>query len=489
MLHPPQHRSNRSSVRIRIIALCLIAGTLGASALTASTTASTTATASKILINTGGSALTDTDGNAWKADSYFTGGTAGSTTATISGTNYQGVFRNGRGGMSAYRIPVANGTYTVKLLEAEYYFSAAGKRIFDVKSEGALVVDNLDIFARAGKNASLYVVFKSTVSDGILDLVFTASVDRAKVDGIVIEPTAAAPPPPPSSVMWGMDDSGTFDTTEANLGRKFAMVRQYRRITDAYATARQKALTSSGHSLLLSIRAETANAPIKYSAITAGTYDATLIAGLAKLNALPTITYAIFHHEPDADISKDSCGSSWADSVCGPEFVKAWKHVYNLSKSHGYTNLRWVWTVSSYGFSPQTKVRANYYWVGTSYTDWIGSDAYNGGCAGNWYGTFEEMLAKTIEWAQANAPTKSIALPEWGATEGSSASDKANFFNAIPSVLTKAGYKNVKALTYWNDKPPTCDFRINTSTASYNAYKSLGLNSVMAAKAPASALP
>ena len=487
-LRPPAARS----IRTRIVALALVGGSLAAAGVTASTSAAT----ARILINTGGSAVTDADGNHWQADAYFTGGQKSATTASVSGSRYQNVFQNERFGMSAYRIPVTNGTYTVKLLVAEHYFSSAGQRVFDVKAETALAVNDLDVFAKSGgKNKALYVVFKSTVSDGRLDLVFTPSKNNAKVDGIVVEPaTGSTPPPPPpppagSAVMWGIDDTPdggkTFDATEQNLGRKFALVRQYRKIDEGYGTTRQQNLANSGHSLVVSIRAMNSAGWIKYPKITSGTYDATLIAGLAKLNALKTLTYVIFQHEPEADISKGACTNT-ADSVCGPEFVAAWKHIYNLSKARGYNRLRWVWTVTSYGFSPMTKVRNNYYWPGVAYADWVGVDAYNGGCNGNWYGTFSEMLAKSIEWIRAHAPTKPIMIPEWGATEGASTTDKPKFFNDIPAALKQPGYTNIRGLTYWNNKPSNCDFRINTSTGSYNAYKQLGFNPVMGAPAKTS---
>jgi hypothetical protein len=483
MLQWLRPRAALSSASIRVLVLSLIGGTLVATAVGASA-----APEPVVLINTGGPAVTDVDGHYWQADKNFVGGDTGETADTITGTRYQNIFKDERYGMSGYDIPIANGTYTVKLLESEHYFKAPDQRVFDVKAEGVLEVDDLDVYARTGaQDEALYVVFTSTVTDGRLDLDFTASANYAMVDGIVIETVDGSPPPPPpsgGSVMWGMDDTSTFDATEANLGRDFALVRQYRQLDDAYATARQKALAESGHSLLISIRAETNAGPVKYSKVTSGYYDASLIAGLAKLNALPTVSYMIFHHEPDSNISKDSCASSWADNVCGPEFVAAWKHVYNLSKAHGYTNLRWAWTVTSYGFSPQTSIRNKYYWPGTAYTDWLGVDVYNGGCSGNWYGTFEEMLAKSIEWTKVNAPNKSILLPEWGATEGASATDKPDFFNDVPAVLTKPGYNMIKGMTYWNNKPPDCDFRINTSTASYNAFKSLGLRTVMGAQAP-----
>jgi hypothetical protein len=75
-----------------------------------------------------------------------------------------------------------------------------------------------------------------------------------------------------------------------------------------------------------------------------------------------------------------------------------------------------------------------------------------------------------------------IIIPELGATEGSTANAKADFFNGIPSALTQPKYTNIDAILYWNDKQPTCDFRVNSSTQSFNAYKATGQAPIMAAK-------
>src|SRR4051812_16501308 len=176
-------RAALGSASARLVLLSLIAGTLAATALTSS------AAAAPIYINTGGGAVTDVDGHKWIADAYYAGGSVGSTATSISGTKYQNIFKNERFGMTAYHIPVTNGTYTVKLLESEHYFNASNKRVFNVKSEGVQTLTNLDIYAKAGgKNKSLYSVFKSTVTDGKLDLAFIAVKDKPKVDGIVLEP-------------------------------------------------------------------------------------------------------------------------------------------------------------------------------------------------------------------------------------------------------------------------------------------------------------
>jgi hypothetical protein len=485
-LHQGSHlspRRRRSSVTAALAALLfttLIAGTL------TTTSHPAAAATGKINIDAGGSGGTDVDGNSWLADKGFSGGTQKTTTATIGGTDYQTIFRSERNGMTSYALAVTNGSYWVKLLESEHTVTASGKRVFDVTSEGQLAADNLDVFAKAGGiNKAVYVVFKTTVSDGTLNLAFKPSVSTAIVDGIVLEPITSTPSSPSTKVLWGMDDNSSYDSTEAGLGRKFTLVREYRRLDEPFVNSRMTNLSNSGHSLVMSVRAQLASGYLKYSAITAGTYDSTLLKGLAALNALKTRPFFIFQHEPDSTDARKSCSSSTSDSVCGPQFVAAWNHVYKLAKSHGYTRPIFAWTITSYGFNPQTNVRNNYFWVGTANTDWIGVDAYNGGCNQTWYGTFSQMMDLSIKWLKVHAPNKLIIMPEYGVTEGTSPTDKPNWYKAIPSALTQSGYSNIRALVYWNEAPGTkCSFKINTTTASYGSYKSLGLSSVMQAAAP-----
>jgi hypothetical protein len=285
-----------------------------------------------------------------------------------------------------------------------------------------------------------------------------------------------------SKVLWGMDDNADFDATEASVGRKFAVVREYRRLDQSFSSSRIQALAASDHSMVVSVKSRNATGPIPYTAITSGQYDSTFVTGLAQLNALPTPTYFIFQHEADSTAAKAAC-SQPTDAVCGPEFVAAWKHVYNLAEAHGFQKLMFTWTITNYGFNSQTGVRNDYYWPGASYTDWLGVDAYNGGCEGTWYGSFEESLASSVSWAKTHAPTKPIIIPELGATEGSTASAKANFFNGIPAALTKPGYENVKAIVYWNNAESNCNFKVDSSTASFNAYRTVGQHSLLSAKA------
>src|SRR5262249_36879126 len=70
-------------------------------------------------INVGGPAVTTSTGAAWTADANFTGGSTNSTTQAITGTNDPSLYQDERWGDFSYAVPVANGTYDVRLHFAE----------------------------------------------------------------------------------------------------------------------------------------------------------------------------------------------------------------------------------------------------------------------------------------------------------------------------------------------------------------------------------
>ncbi|MCI4066241.1 malectin domain-containing carbohydrate-binding protein [Micromonospora sp. R77] len=155
----------------------------------------------------GTAAYTDTAGNVWAADSGFTGGAiADRGNIAIAGTSNPRIFQTERYGMSGYAVGVPNGAYTVNLLFAETYtgITAAGQRVFNVDVEGT-AINNIDIFAAVGRNAALTRTATVTVTDGQLNIGFTAVAQSALVNGIEIiggganpSPTTTSPSPNPT---------------------------------------------------------------------------------------------------------------------------------------------------------------------------------------------------------------------------------------------------------------------------------------------------
>ena len=140
------------------------------------------------LINIGGKIYTNSLGQTWIADNYFSGGKTYSTNAAIAGTSDDKLYQSERFGNFSYKIPVANGNYEVDLEFAEIYWDAPNQRIFDVAAEGKLVLDDLDIWSEVGKNAALTKQLSIEVTDGMLNLDFLTVVDQAKVSAIRVKP-------------------------------------------------------------------------------------------------------------------------------------------------------------------------------------------------------------------------------------------------------------------------------------------------------------
>lgn len=152
-----------------------------------------------VRINAGGPAVT-TGGLSWSADQFFTGSSLTfSNTIAIDGTTDDVLFQTERwGNPFGYGIPVVNGTYTVSLYLAEIWWGASGggsggvgSRIFNVTVEGGQgSLTDYDLFQSAGgAGTAVVVTFNDVaVTDGVLNIDFTATTDNAKIGAIEVLP-------------------------------------------------------------------------------------------------------------------------------------------------------------------------------------------------------------------------------------------------------------------------------------------------------------
>jgi hypothetical protein len=141
-------------------------------------------------INCGGSASSP-----YSADQYYSGGTAYSVTSTITTTGVtnpapQAVYRTERYGTMSYTLPglTAGASYKVRLHFAELYWTATGKRKFNVAINGTTVLSNYDIYAETGARYKAVVKEYTATANtsGQIVINFTTVTDNAKIGGIEI---------------------------------------------------------------------------------------------------------------------------------------------------------------------------------------------------------------------------------------------------------------------------------------------------------------
>jgi hypothetical protein len=208
-----------------------VTATSGGASGTASVTVSATPT-TVYQINCGGSAASP-----YIADQYGSGGTKRTVTntITISGiTNPapQAVYQAERYGASTYTLPnlTVGSQYTVRLHFAELYWTATGKRKFNVAINGTTVLSSFDIYATAGAQYKAVVrEFTATANpSGQIVIAFTNVTDNASIEGIEIitltpnnppsiAAAASASPNPVSGTTASLSALGADDGGEASL--------------------------------------------------------------------------------------------------------------------------------------------------------------------------------------------------------------------------------------------------------------------------------
>jgi alpha-amylase len=141
------------------------------------------------------------DSAVWQRESQYavgsfgySGGATGYVANSIGGVcaQAQSLYQRERYSTSSagffFQFDCPAGIYETTLLEAETYWAAAGKRIFNVFIQDAEVATNVDIFAAAGgANLPLSLVFTNAVTNSQLKVLFTPVVDNARLSGIQVK--------------------------------------------------------------------------------------------------------------------------------------------------------------------------------------------------------------------------------------------------------------------------------------------------------------
>jgi hypothetical protein len=147
-----------------------------------------------IRIKTGITApIKDSSGNEWLADTGFADGdTIERPELKIEGTKDQAIYQAERYNMTKFSQPLPNGKYLVKLHFAETYdgITDKGQRVFSFNVEGHDFKD-FDVWAKAGGGLRAYVESVPVdITDGQLDITFTANIENPEINGIEIIPAA-----------------------------------------------------------------------------------------------------------------------------------------------------------------------------------------------------------------------------------------------------------------------------------------------------------
>ncbi len=127
----------------------------------------------------GSSAFTDSQGLTWAIDKAFasgswgyTGGTAKSSTKSVTNTTDDALYQKYREAPGEYKFTVPNGEYEVTLRFCEFTATSSSARIMRITIEGVIVENTLNLYSLVGQYKALDRVYQTTVSDGVLNVMF-----------------------------------------------------------------------------------------------------------------------------------------------------------------------------------------------------------------------------------------------------------------------------------------------------------------------------
>jgi mannan endo-1,4-beta-mannosidase len=274
----------------------------------------------------------------------------------------------------------------------------------------------------------------------------------------------------------GTDAPAALDRFEQTLGTRVAIASSFRGWGDIFPDAVQQEQAADGHTLLIAWDlGDTADT--RFSTFYNGDHDAYLAAEATAAKDFGATVYVRPWAEMNADwvpFQPTASGSKAAGGTYA-QFIRAWRYVVTFFRSHGATNVRWVFNPTTDTYAETTQV--NKIWPGARYVDVLGLDGYNWGTGGvlKWR-SFADIYRTQYRRLTALAPT----LPVWVCEFGSKAANesdgaapdprhsKSGWLSGMFSWLS--GADHVQALVMFNVRKER-DWRVQSSPAALHVMR------------------
>ncbi len=165
--------------------------------------------------------------------------------------------------------------------------------------------------------------------------------------------------------------------------------------------------------------------------------------------------------------------SAWA----GPDaFIRAYRHVVDLARACGATNIRWVFHVNNTSNPDEPWNQPAAYDPGSAYVDVLAMSAYGKQYPGpgGWV-PFRKTIDPFYGPLAAIHPDKPVLLAEWGVGEFPKSGDKAAYLREALFLLPRE-YPRLMGAVFWHERWENADgrhsnLRANSSRAALDAFR------------------
>ncbi|WP_231929896.1 glycoside hydrolase family 26 protein [Micromonospora inositola] len=192
----------------------------------------------------------------------------------------------------------------------------------------------------------------------------------------------------------------------------------------------------------------------RLSHIARGDFDSYLLSWAEGIKSLGYPVAIRFAHEMNGN------WYPWCEMVNGNrpgDYVKAWRHVHDLFRAAGATNVTWVWSPNARWAGSTQNLRPLY--PGDEYVDWVGLSGYYSTGSTTKYRSFEEIFNDTIKEIRGFT-SKPLVITETGASDA--VGRKAEWIRETFRVLPR--HKDIIGLI-WFEVNKELDWRIVSSPA------------------------
>jgi hypothetical protein len=310
----------------------------------------------------------------------------------------------------------------------------------------------------------------------VLALLATMAVNPSAnaADG---QPLAWGAYPSPRS---GESRQQAVERLERLAGRKLDVVRAFYRWNDAWPGTYETWLRSTGHTLIMSVKASRADGTVVRWADIANAQPGSALYGDVVRWAQRVRTYGVpiyvtFHHEPEAAANT---GHGTAT-----EYINAWRKWVSVFREQGVTNAKFMWIMTDYSFSlPSSERRyAPKWYPGDAWVDGIASDAYNwfrcrSGIDTPWMSLQQIIEPQRQFWLQHSS--KEVWVTEYGSAEDPANPDrKAQWYRdarALFKTPAFAVFKGVSVFEADTSVWTSCPWQPDSSTQAAQAWREWG---------------
>lgn len=261
---------------------------------------------------------------------------------------------------------------------------------------------------------------------------------------------------------------------ETQVGRKFALDRQYRAWEEAIPSGYDAWTSDQGRIPVVSWKAQRRKdgSLVTWRDIAQGKEDPWIKQQAMTVASFGKPIFISFHHEPEDD----------PKSGTAADFVAAWRHVHTIFRDLHANNVSWTWIMMVGTF--RDPANASAFYPGNEYVDWVAADGYNWfGCAGwspSWL-SFEEVFRSFREFSRSTG--KPAMIPEWGTVDDQLMPGRAAQWFRDASTTIKS-WPEIKGLAYFN-ADAECSWRVETSKSTLSAFSEIGQDPYFAPSATA----